>query len=82
MSAAVGGWIALNMLALIGFVPQLGADNSLEHMLGLRILFTVPPAILFFTAAAIIWNYPITETRHARLRAALERRAERRAAAS
>ncbi len=82
MSAAVGGWIALNILALIGFVPQLGADNSTEHMLGLRILFTVPPAILFFTAAAIIWNYPITEERHARMREALERRAERRAAAS
>jgi len=82
MSAALGGWIALNMLALIGFVPQLGAENSYEHMLGLRILFTVPPAILFFTAAAIVWNYPITEQRHARMRAALERRAERRALAA
>jgi glycoside/pentoside/hexuronide:cation symporter, GPH family len=79
MSAAVGGWIALNMLALIGFVPQLGAENSNEHMLGLRILFTVPPAILFFVAAAIVWSYPITEKRHTRMRQALERRANRRA---
>jgi GPH family glycoside/pentoside/hexuronide:cation symporter len=81
MSAALGGWIALNILALIGFVPQLGPDNSTEHMLGLRLLFTVPPTILFFLAAAIIWNYPITAERHASMRAALERRAQRRAAA-
>ena len=80
MSAAVGGWIALNILGLVGFDPQLGANNSTEHMLGLRLLFTVPPALLFFVAAAIIWNYPITEVRHARMRAALERRNARRAA--
>lgn len=80
MSAAVGGWIALNILGLVGFDPQLGANNSTEHMLGLRLLFTLPPALLFFTAAAIVWNYPITEVRHARMRAALERRNARRAA--
>lgn len=80
MSAALGGWIALNVLGFIGFDPQLGADNSDAHMLGLRVLFTVPPAILFFTAAAMVWNYPITEARHKRMRDALQRRNARRAA--
>ena len=78
MSAAVGGWISLNVLGLIGFVPQLGSENASEHMLGLRLLFTVPPSILFFTAAAIVWNYPITAERHARLRKTVERRNARR----
>lgn len=82
MSAALGGWIALNILGLIGFEPQLGPDNSFEHMLGLRLLFTIPPALLFFVAAALIWRYPITEQRHQRMRAALERRNQRRLAAS
>lgn len=80
MSAAVGGWIALNVLGIIGFDPQLGAGNSEEHMLGLRVLFTIPPAILFFTAAAIVWNYPITAERHARMRATIARRNARRLA--
>ncbi|MBQ74797.1 MAG: hypothetical protein CMQ20_07205 [Gammaproteobacteria bacterium] len=79
LSAAVGGWIALNVLGIIGFVPQLGADNSYEHMMGLRILFTVPPSVLFFVAAAIVWNYPITKERHARMRASILRRNARRA---
>ena len=79
MSAAVGGWIALNILGLMGFDPQLGADNSEVHMLGLRLLFTMPPAILFFVAAAIVWNYPITAVRHARMREAISRRNIRRA---
>lgn len=78
MSAAIGGWIALNILGLMGFDPQLGADNSASHMLGLRLLFTVPPAILFFVAAAIVWNYPITAERHARMRDAIGRRNARR----
>ena len=78
MSAAVGGWIALNVLGIIGFDPQLGSDNSDQHMLGLRILFTIPPAVLFFTAAAIVWNYPITPERHARMRESIARRNARR----
>lgn len=80
MSAAVGGWIALNVLGIIGFDPQLGAGNSEEHMLGLRLLFTIPPAILFFIAAAIVWNYPITAARHERMRATIARRDARRVA--
>ncbi len=79
MSAALGGAIALNALAAIGFDPQLGADNSETHMLGLRLLFTLPPAIMFYWAAAIVWNYPITASRHARMRATLARRNLRRA---
>ena len=43
MAAAVGSSMSLYLLALIGFDPQLGADNSYEHMLGLRLLFTMVP---------------------------------------
>ena len=78
MSAALGGWFSLNVLGLIGFMPTLGENNSAEHMLGLRILFTVPPSIMFFAAAAIIWNYPITAERHANMRDSLIRRKARR----
>jgi GPH family glycoside/pentoside/hexuronide:cation symporter len=80
MSAALGGWISLSALALIGFDPVLGANNSEDHMLGLRLLFTIPPALMFFIAAAIIWKYPITSERHARMRDSIARRNARRAA--
>jgi GPH family glycoside/pentoside/hexuronide:cation symporter len=80
MSAALGGWISLSVLGLIGFDPGLGANNSGDHMLGLRLLFTIPPALMFFAAAAIIWKYPITSARHANMRDAITRRNARRAA--
>jgi Na+/melibiose symporter-like transporter len=51
-------------------------------MLGLRLLFTMLPSLFFFWAAAIVWNYPITEARHARMRDALQRRMDRRAASA
>ncbi len=74
MAGALGGWIALNGLALIGFDPQLGTENSAEHMFGLRFMFALFPSIFFLTAAAIIWKYPITEEYHLKMRAELEER--------
>lgn len=79
MSAALGSWIALNVLALIGYNAELGSANTPENLLQLKLLFTLVPSIFFFGAAALVWNYPITEARHQRMRAALERRNARRA---
>jgi Na+/melibiose symporter-like transporter len=35
-------------------------------------LFSTFPSLFFLTGAAIVWNYPITEARHAEIRAELE----------
>jgi Na+/melibiose symporter-like transporter len=45
-------------------------------LFGLRFLFALLPSVFFLLAGAIIWKYPITEQRHAEMRAELARRAE------
>ena len=70
-TASIGGAIAMFGLALWGFDAAPGAVNGEEEMFGLRFLFSTFPSIFFLTAAAIVWKYPITEDRHAEIRAAL-----------
>lgn len=69
-TASFGGAIALFGLSLFGF--QAGVDNGAEELFGLRFLFSTFPSLFFLTGAAIVWNYPITEARHAEIRANLE----------
>ena len=45
--------------------------NTEEHLLGLRFLFSTFPSVFFILGAMIVWNYPITEKRHAEIRAQL-----------
>jgi GPH family glycoside/pentoside/hexuronide:cation symporter len=72
MSTSLGGWIALTGLAWVGFDATPGATNDPDQLLGLRLLFALLPSAFFLLAAAIIWGYPITEARHAEMRAELE----------
>ena len=71
-TASFGGAIALFGLSLFGF--QAGVPNGSEELFGLRFLFSTAPSVFFLTGAAIVWNYPITEARHAEIRASLEAR--------
>ena len=73
-TAAVGAWIALMGLDLIGFNAEPGALNSPEQLFGLRFLFAVFPSLFYLAAAALVWNYPITQARHAEIRAELDAR--------
>jgi Na+/melibiose symporter-like transporter len=79
-ASSLGGWLALQSLALFGFDAANGAQNTPEALLGLRLTFAVLPALLFLIAAAVIWRYPITKERQERIRAAIDRRDARRAA--
>ena len=74
-TASIGGAIAMFGLALWGFDAAPGAVNGEEEMFGLRFLFSTFPSIFFLSAAAIVWKYPITEERHAEIRAALAAKA-------
>ena len=71
-AAAFGAWLALACLALVGFDAAPNAVNGEGPLLGLRLLFAVLPSVFFLLAGAMVWNYPITEARHAELRAQLE----------
>ena len=70
--ASLGTAIAMFGLALVGF--KSGVENGPDEMFGLRLLFSTLPSIFFLTATAIMWRYPITESRHAEIRAALAAR--------
>jgi len=72
-TASIGGVIALYGLSLFGFDAT--GSNGPEELLGLRFLFSTFPSLFFLTGAAIVWKYPITEERHAEIRAELETRA-------
>ncbi len=80
LSSSVGGWLALRTLAYVGFDAKNGAENTDSALFGLQMVFAILPAIFFIIAVAIIWRYPITRERQQRIRAALDKRAARRAA--
>ncbi len=73
---AVAAGVALNAVAFFGF--QASGDNGPTQILALRVVFVIVPIIFYASALAVMWNYPITEARHARLMNLLERRLARR----
>lgn len=81
IALSFGPWLALMMLAWVGFDAAPGAQNEPEHLFGLSLVYALSPPVFFTIAAIIAWRYPITEERHSRMRAALERRRDRRAVA-
>lgn len=75
---AIGGWLSLYALSLIGFDASAGAANTPEAIWGLKLVYAFLPSAIFVTAAVVIWKYPITRERQARIRGAIDRRDTRR----
>jgi glycoside/pentoside/hexuronide:cation symporter, GPH family len=73
--AAVGQGLAFTTLAWIGF--HASGTNGPDEILGLRVFYSAGPMLLYLVALLIVWNYPITATRHAQLRAELAARGVR-----
>jgi Na+/melibiose symporter-like transporter len=61
------------VLAWLGFNPT-AAGNSAEALTGLQLLFIGLPSLLAVLAALVVLRYPLTQARHAEIRAELERR--------
>jgi Na+/melibiose symporter-like transporter len=74
-TSSIGAAIAMFGLAMFGFDAAPEAANGPEELFGLRFLFSTFPSLFFLAGAAVIWNYPITETRHAEIRQEIEARA-------
>jgi Na+/melibiose symporter-like transporter len=74
-TSSIGAAIAMFGLALFGFDAAPEAANGSEELFGLRFLFSTFPSLFFLAGAAVVWNYPITETRHAEIRQEIEARA-------
>ncbi len=71
--ASLGTALAMYGLAFFDFQP--GGNNGPDQIFGVRFLFSTFPSLFYLTAAALMWNYPITESRHAEIRAELDARA-------
>ncbi len=76
MTNKIGAAIAIGVtypaLDWIGFVP--GAENTLAAEDGLRMLYVIPPALIGFLVAWIMWNFPIDETQQSENRRILSDR--------
>jgi GPH family glycoside/pentoside/hexuronide:cation symporter len=68
MAAAVG--IALPLVGWLGFNPQ-GA-NPPEALRGLQLVFALGPALAHIVAAWLVYNFPLDEQAHGRIRRQLD----------
>ena len=75
---ALGVGLALGLAGAMGFNPQ--APITPQGLFGLRLVTLILPGCIAVFGCAMIWNYPITQARHAVVRRWLARR-ELRAAA-
>ncbi len=74
---AAGVGIALPFIAYMGFDPQ--ADNQTElGTFAITLIYCLAPLALWIVSVAVIWNFPLTEERLARIRAAYRRKSARR----
>jgi GPH family glycoside/pentoside/hexuronide:cation symporter len=77
INSAIGGSIAFAILALVGYdaTSQIHGDGA---VVGLKMAYCAIPALLFATAAAGLWSFPLNRRRQEALRRALGRRVARR----
>ena len=64
--------LTFTALSQFGFDPQLGSDNSPAALMWLQIMFAGLPALCLMVGAWALYRYPLTQTRHAEIRAALD----------
>ena len=80
IAIALGTGFSLNIVGMAGFDPSGGIAASTDQgVLFLRLVYCLGPIFFYGIALKLIWNYPLTPKRHARLRGSLERRTARRA---
>ena len=78
LAIAFGTGGSLNIVGLLGFDPSGGTAASTDlGVYALRMVYCLGPVVFYGLALKLIWNYPLTPQRHARLRARLERRSAR-----
>jgi len=73
---AGGVGIALPFIAFMGFSPQIEVQTD-AGVLGIMLMYCVAPLCLWVVSLLVIWNFPLTAERHARIRDAYARKAQR-----
>jgi Na+/melibiose symporter-like transporter len=81
IAIAFGTGVSLNIVGLLGFNPSGGIAASADiGVLALRLVYCLGPIFFYGLALKLIWSYPLTPVRHARLRERIERRNAKRTA--
>lgn len=75
---ALGQFLSLNMLSLVGY--DAAGETNPDTLLWLRLFYAVLPSLLLGICIWLAWRYPLDATRHDRIRRHLDRRAARAAA--
>ncbi|AQZ95217.1 MFS transporter [Halopseudomonas phragmitis] len=76
LAMAIGLGLSLGLLALVGFDAQ-AAEHSDGQLMALRVLYILGPVMLYMTAFAISWRYPLTSDRQERIHQWIVRRNRR-----
>lgn len=76
INSAIGGSIAFAALALVGY-DATSQSHEDDAVFGLKAAYCAIPALLFATAAASIWSFPLNRRRQETVRRALGRRVAR-----
>lgn len=79
-AGSIATWLAFNGMVWAGYNPVLGTENTEQGLFVVSFTFAIVPVIFFLLALLIVWRYPVTEVRHAKIRMVLERRRARAAA--
>jgi Na+/melibiose symporter-like transporter len=74
LAQSVGPMLALLMLDATGFDAAPKTTNTEDDLFGLRVLYSFGTPVFYTLAALVIWNYPLTQKRHLKIRASIERR--------
>jgi len=69
---ALGSYIALNLMAQVGFAPNV--EQSAESLDGLILLFSIIPAIMGILSIIILYFYPLNDKRVAEIENELKQR--------
>jgi glycoside/pentoside/hexuronide:cation symporter, GPH family len=72
LGMALGQGLSLNLLSVVGY--QAAGGSSESALSWLSIFYCIPAALMFLVALPLVWKYPLTASRHKRIRARFDAR--------
>jgi glycoside/pentoside/hexuronide:cation symporter, GPH family len=69
---AIGQFLSLNLLALVGY--QASGGNGADALYWLAMLYCIVPSAIFAFGVLLLWNYPLTAARHRRFQTYVDRK--------
>jgi len=73
-ASGIGIFIGFSFLAVFGFDPELGLDNTIEALQRLRYLIVALPVVAYAIVIGLMWRYPISRERQHEMRGIIEER--------